>query len=245
MKDICLYGHLAECFGPLHRYEVSSIQEAMWALDVNHDGRFFKEIRKDGLYQIVCGPDLDGDLLDENQLTMQFNGNTAFHFYPIIEGSEISGKGIAMAVIGVALIATGIGVGLAGMGTAIGGFAGVMGTAVPGTFGLMTWGGVTLLGATLALSGISQLLSPSVSTDYDSREAAKDRKSSLFNGPVNTVEQGGCIPVVFGRHWIGTTVVSAALTVIDEAIDEDSEQADATWTDNITIFGTTIHFPPT
>jgi len=216
LRDIYLYGDLAERFGDHHRYAVKSIPEVMWALDANHGG-FLKAIRRDGQYRVVCGPSLDDDTstqLGVDQLWMSF-GRGAFHIAPVIEGAGGggSGKAIGSIVLGVALMATGIGGALyasemlaTGLGTALPGFAGT-------AFGI-TWGSVALLGAAITLGGISQVLSqtPEIQS-YDVRESEKNRKSWIFNGPRNSVEEGGCLPVVFGRHWIGSTQVSAGIDI--------------------------------
>jgi len=218
LRDIYLYGDLAARFGPHHRYSVKSIPEAMWALDANHGG-FFRALRKDGRYRVVCGPSLDDEIstqLGADQLWMSF-GKGAFHVAPVIEGSGGggSGKAIGMTVLGVALMATGVGGALyagttlaTGLGTALPGFAGT-------AFGI-TWGSVALLGAALTLGGIAQALTPTPEVQsYDVRESEKHRKSWIFNGPRNSVEEGGCIPVVFGRYWVGSTMVSAGIEIKD------------------------------
>lgn len=217
LRDIYLYGDLAERFGAHHRYAVKSIPEAMWALDANHGG-FFRALKKDGRYRVVCGPSLDDEAstqLATDQLWMSF-GQGAFHIAPVIEGAGSGGgKTVGMVVLGVALMATGVGGALyagtslaAGLGTALPGFVGT-------AFGI-TWGSVALLGAALTLGGIAQALTPTPEVQsYDVRESEKHRKSWIFNGPRNSVEEGGCIPVVFGRYWVGSTMVSAGIEIKD------------------------------
>jgi len=188
----------------------------MGALDANHGG-FFRALKKDGRYRVVCGPSLDDEVstqLSADQLWMSF-GRGAFHIAPVIEGSGSggSGKAIGTIVLGVALMATGVGGALAvgtnlaaGLGTALPGFAGT-------AFGI-TWGSVALLGAAMTLGGISQALTPTPDVQsYDVRESEKHRKSWVFNGPRNSIEQGGCLPVVWGRHWIGATMVSGGIAI--------------------------------
>lgn len=206
LRDIYLYGDLADKFGSHHRYAAKSIPEAMWAIHANSDWKFFQAIKRDGRYHVVHGPSLESDestFLGEKQLIMQFGPGT-FHIAPVIEGSGGGGigKAIGMVVLGVALMATGIGFGF-------------LGTA--GSFLSISWGGIAAIGTVLALSGVSQMLTPTPEiTSYDNViESEKHRKSWIFNGPRNSIEQGGCIPVVFGRHWVGSTVVSAGIEVKD------------------------------
>jgi predicted phage tail protein len=45
-----------------------------------------------------------------------------------------------------------------------------------------------------------------------------DTASYLFNGPVNTTEQGNPVPVLYGRLIVGSQVVSASVCAYDLAI---------------------------
>lgn len=56
------------------------------------------------------------------------------------------------------------------------------------------------------------LLAPDPPADYDDSEL-NSKKSFLFSGPTNTMEQGGAIPLVYGRMIIGSTVVSAGVRI--------------------------------
>ena len=89
LRDIYLYGDLADKFGSHHRYAAKSIPEAMWAIHANSDWKFFQAIKRDGRYHVVHGPSLESDestFLGEKQLIMQFGPGT-FHIAPVIEGS--------------------------------------------------------------------------------------------------------------------------------------------------------------
>ena len=43
------------------------------------------------------------------------------------------------------------------------------------------------------------------------RAAVDERASFIFNGAVNVIEQGGAVPVAYGRSIVGSTVVSAGI----------------------------------
>ena len=47
--------------------------------------------------------------------------------------------------------------------------------------------------------------------DPDSGEAADKKQSYLFNGGVNSIEQGGGVPLIFGQTRAGSTVISAGI----------------------------------
>jgi len=66
-------------------------------------------------------------------------------------------------------------------------------------------------GASLVLGGLAQMLAKNPQKPNDSA-------SYLFNGPVNTTEQGNAVPVLYGRLIIGSQVISASLSAYDLAI---------------------------
>lgn len=213
MKDIYLYGHLAEEFGKHFRLSVRSAAEAIRALEANFPGKFFKSIR-DGEYQIqrnVIDPGIPEDQLKMNLSTSEI------HIVPVLAGAKGSkGKGIMTAVLGVALIAAAIA--FAPAAAAGSGFLGAnLGASVIGGTGLfssLTFGQVALWGVSLALSGVSSLLTPTPKvsqSSYSNRERPEERPSFLFNGAVNTTEQGGPVPLVYGQMRVGSVVIAGGL----------------------------------
>lgn len=80
---------------------------------------------------------------------------------------------------------------------------------VAGVFFKQPW--MVNLGASMALGGVAEMLAgtPKMS-DYANAEVAL-RPSFIFNGPINTVAQGGPIPLVYGRYRVGTTIISAGI----------------------------------
>lgn len=219
MRNVYLYGVLAEKYGPHFRFEVDTVGEAIRALQANFK-TFFGDLRS-GSFHVVRGDTLlDGDPVSEEQLKL-FLGKSDLHICPLISGASGGGKGIITAVLGIALIATasilsgGIAAGsLSGFGAAM------KGTALSFGIGSITWGNIAMFGGILALSGISQLLSPMPNVgDYGDREDKK--QNFLMNGSINRYEQGGAIPVVYGKVRVGSIVVSSGLDVRDTSDDED------------------------
>lgn len=66
-----------------------------------------------------------------------------------------------------------------------------------GAFGATAGTIVTSIATSLAIQGVSQLLAPGPETDK------KENEGYLFNGPVNTVQQGYPVPVCYGELRIG------------------------------------------
>ena len=118
---------------------------------------------------------------------------------PVIEGSD-DFMSILTIIIGVALIAVG-GWGL--MGVTSMGAGGAMGTA-------LVLGGIGLVAA-----GITNLLTPMPEFgDFNEIERG-GAKAYLFNGPENTVREGGPVFVGYGRLLVGSHVIQSASDVVD------------------------------
>jgi predicted phage tail protein len=65
------------------------------------------------------------------------------------------------------------------------------------------------MGASMALSGVAAMLTPTPKSTQSSNVA--QNPSFIFNGAVNTVAQGGPIPLVYGRFRTGSVVISSGL----------------------------------
>ena len=63
------------------------------------------------------------------------------------------------------------------------------------------------LGMGLVLAGAAAMLTPEV----DDGGGAEQAENYHFSGPINTVKQGGCVPLVYGRAIVGSTTISASL----------------------------------
>lgn len=66
------------------------------------------------------------------------------------------------------------------------------------------------IGATLAIGGIIQMMSPQPSSLAKS-EDAENSASYAFGGPVNTTAQGNPIGILYGEREIGGAVISAGI----------------------------------
>jgi predicted phage tail protein len=113
-------------------------------------------------------------------------GAAPISFVPVVAGAGAVGRIIA----GIALVAIGL--------------------FVPGIGAL----GVQLLvavGASLALSGVAQLLTP---TPKISQDEADPRKSFSFSGIQNTSRAGVPVPVVYGETLVGSVVISAGIDIV-------------------------------
>lgn len=198
LKKIKLLGHLRKKFGKEYTFDVSSPAEAVKALC--HQVKGFREYLQNGKgkgqkFKIIVG---DSALFDvEKQLTMQTSNDISI--VPLIKGS---GGDLGNVILGGALLASSLGFGPLG-GLFVGEFAAFAG--IGAAIG-------TGVGGALLFSGLSGMLfkPPQVMTPS---ETNKDNdRSYLFNGAVNTTQQGQPIPIGYGRMRIGSQVVSASLS---------------------------------
>jgi predicted phage tail protein len=211
LRTVHLYGHLAAEFGPSFALDIDTPAEAIRALCCQLP-RFYHALRK-GAYEIVRGESPEsGFALSEIELPMVC-GADSIHIMPVVEGGN--SKGAITAILGIVLIATAFitaGTSLAAFGAAggVGGsMAGMMGVST-GFMGV-TYGQIALMGGALALSGISSLLAPTPQIENYDRE--EKQTSFLFNGAFPRNEQGGPLPLVYGR-WqrVAPIRVSGAIT---------------------------------
>jgi predicted phage tail protein len=123
---------------------------------------------------------------------------------PVVAGAGGVGKILA----GVALIAAAIV--LAPVG---GGFLGLGAGALTGTFTLGAAASVAIgsIGVSLALGGISQLLTPTPKISQGEDSTNDPRKSYSFSGIQNISRQGVPVPVIYGEVFTGSIVISAGI----------------------------------
>lgn len=72
---------------------------------------------------------------------------------------------------------------------------------------------ITAAGVAMVAGGVVQLLTPVPNFEALSNERPDARPSFLFNGAVNVFEQGGPVPLCYGRFKCGTVIVSAGFSV--------------------------------
>ncbi|MEK7492166.1 MAG: tail assembly protein, partial [Pseudomonadota bacterium] len=76
--------------------------------------------------------------------------------------------------------------------------------------------GVGLAGASMALGGVVQMLSPQAK-GLSTKDSPNNGASYNFNGPVNTTAQGNPVPILYGRMIVGSAVLSGGIFAEDQA----------------------------
>ncbi|WP_150679082.1 tail assembly protein [Pandoraea pneumonica] len=193
LRTIRLYGSLGARFGRVHRFVVSNAAEAIRAMCVQFKG-FEKELidsRRNGVaYALFIGK----RNISQSELSFP-PGKDDIRIAPVLRGSKRGG--LLQVVLGAALIAA---------------------SFIPG-LNAVAWSGAStflgMTGASLALGGVVQLLSPQQS-GLSAKDSPDNGASYNFNGPVNTQAQGNPVPTGHGRMIIGGPVISAGIYAEDQ-----------------------------
>lgn len=203
LKTIRLYGVLGTTFGRVHRLAVKTPKEAVKALSVIIPGfeAFMNSSAQRGIeYAIFKGK----KNISEDELTDN-SGSLEIRIAPIITGSKRGG--LFQTVLGVALIAAAT---IMTGGAALGFAAGF---AAAGA-----WGTAALVGASMAIGGVMQLIAPHP-TGLSMRESPDNKPSYAFGGPVNTTTQGNPVGVLYtqdNNREIGGAIASAGIYAEDQ-----------------------------
>lgn len=139
-----------------------------------------------------------------SELIRDFDNLKTIDIVPVLEGSD-NFMSIFTIIIGIVLIATGVGaIAAPGFLTGAGGALGA------GMKAALVMGGLGLVAA-----GVTNLLTP-MPKFGDFREIEQGgARSYLFNGPENTIREGGPVFVGYGRLLVGSHVVQSSSDVVD------------------------------
>jgi predicted phage tail protein len=186
MKTVKLYGELGKRFGRVHRFDVKTPAEAIRALSANF--RDFKKFMIDSEKAGIGFRVKNGNYELENEKQVLEPAGKTIQIIPVVMGANAESR----VLIGAALIAIGV----------------VINVYAPGA-GQIPIG----IGASLALGGVAEMISPPPKLKEDLPQPPQNTPSSSFNGPVNTVQQGYPVPIGYGRLVVGSAVVSAGIDV--------------------------------
>ena len=167
--------------------------------------RFILDSEKDGVsYRMMVGRQHIGEQNFED-LALPFGEREVFSIAPAIAGA---GGNFGRILLGAGLIGASFLFPGAGL---FGGAAGVTFTGTAAT--LATVGtGLSAIGAGLVLGGVAEMISPTPVPQQ--RKEAEQLGSFTFSGIVNISRQGIPVPVVLGRAYAGSVVISSGLDVV-------------------------------
>ena len=213
MRVIKVYGSLAKFLGQRSfRAAVNTPAEAMRFLVANFPN--LREHMAEKFYKVGVGK-IDLDIGDQpEQLHYPTGKAEAIRIVPVIGGAK---SGTAKILIGIGLIAAAFIIGPAaggflGIGAGLGGATGA-GAAV--SMGLVSGSfasAVGMIGVSLVIGGVAQLLTPVPKTSYDETDPSK---SYSFSGIQNVSRQGVPVPICYGEVLVGSVVISAGVNAED------------------------------
>jgi predicted phage tail protein len=223
MKVVKVYGALRKKLGQCRfQFEADTPAQALKALCVNFPGleKWLLDSENDGVgYRVTIGKE---KLTEHNAglIVGPWSEREVFSITPVLTGAG-QGAGQIFAGIGLvalAILAAPIGGGFLGLGA--GAFGSTAAGAASGfTLGAAASSAIGAIGVAVALGGVAQALSPApvnstaaVNTYERGRDAAKF-ESFTFSGIVNTEKQGLPVPIIYGRCFTGSSVISVGIDV--------------------------------
>jgi len=207
LTKVYLVGSLGKALGrELWELDVTSVSEALRAIDINTRGGLERYLRGPGAkrhYKIALQKKTN--LIDIKEEVHHKSGRSTIYIMPTIRGRNDGWSKIAAGVVILALAYfTG------GLSLGATGWAGTGATVAGGSATLSFAGSLAVgFGISLVLGGITQLLTPSPRGPEG--EAAEQKNSTLFQGNAAAVVQGGCVPVVYGRALV--TPIPVSITI--------------------------------
>ena len=210
MRVIKVYGPLAKFLGRRQfKAVVNTPAEAIRFLVANFPK--LKAHMADQYYKVCAGKnELDvGSHLE--QLHYPMAQTECIRIIPVIAGA---GGAAAKIGIGIALVAAAFII-----GPAVGGFLGIgagLGGAGAGLVGGAFASSIGLIGVSLVLGGVAQLISPTPKISSGEDSTNDPRKSYSFSGIQNVARQGVPVPVVYGEMIVGSVTISAGINTEDD-----------------------------
>jgi predicted phage tail protein len=204
LRKIRVYGSLAKFLGRrVFEADIASAAEAVRFLVAN-----FPQLEKhmaEQHYRVDVGN--YGLTLDELHHP---TGQQEIKIVPVIGGA---GGNVGQILLGVGLIAASFllpGAGIFGA-TSVFGVTAAQGGVVLAGIGTA----LSAVGASLVLSGVAGLLTPTPTTTLGAKGDDDPRKTYSFSGIQNTSRQGVPVPIVYGETLVGSVVISAGIDTVE------------------------------
>ncbi len=199
MKDVMIQielgGVLGKTFGKTHQRLISTVHEATRSLAATIPGfeKFMITSNRRGLtYAVFKGKKNIG--VDDLGFPVT---SDVIRIMPVIIGSKKGG--LLQTILGAVLVGAALLAGPVGLGAISANAA---------------WN-IGAMGASLALGGVVQMLSPQP-TGLASKQGADNKASYAFGGVTNTAAQGYPVPLGYGKRRIGGAIISAGIYVEDQ-----------------------------
>ncbi|RJT50293.1 tail assembly protein [Rahnella variigena] len=191
MTKIELGGSLGKIFGKTHHRLIRTVGEVGKALSctIPEFGRYMNNSKQRGItYAVFRGKKNIG----EDDLGYPVT-EEVIKIIPLIIGSKKAG--LLQTILGAVIIAAAFVVSFTPFAA-----------ASPFLYAM---------GASMALGGVIQLLSPQTA-GLSSKQDADNQASYAFGGVTNTAAQGYPVPLLYGKRRIGGAIISAGIYVEDQ-----------------------------
>ena len=201
LRKIKLYGQLAKFIGRrVLEADVATAAEAVRMLVANFPG--LEQHMAEQYYRVTVGTyDLGLDEIHDPA------GQQDIKIVPVVAGA---GGSVGKILAGVALVALAIAVPyIAGAAVWAGSLSYAAGSALISLAPV-----IGALGASLALGGIAQLISPVPKVPQGGGSDNDPRKTYNFSGIQQTSRQGVPVPCVYGLTLVGSVVISAGTDTV-------------------------------
>ena len=197
LRKLKLYGELAKFIGHKEfEIKVHNLPQAISFLVNNFPG--VEAYMNPKLYQVRIGNyEISKDEIDYPI------GQQDIHIVPVISGA---GSGFRNILVGGLLI----GASFFFPGAGLFGTTSFLGSAVTGTVGAAIGTGLSAIGAGLILSGVSEMLYPTQTAEFEDNPQI----SFSFAGTQNTARAGTPVPIVYGEIFTGSVVISGDVDTI-------------------------------
>ena len=199
MKKIKVYGELKKYLNQSTFYfDVCTASQAIKALCANFAGleKWLIDNDQNGIsYKVKIGEDEIGED-NITDLVLPLSSKQVFSITPVITGS---GRGFGRILTGALIIGAGF--------------------LVPASWAIGTFGGTPILvgstlkkfGLIMSLTGVVEMLSPQ--PEFPNMEQANQLQNFSFSGINNVNQVGTPIPIVMGRAFCGSAIISSGLDV--------------------------------
>ena len=197
LRKLKLYGELAKFIGHKEfEIKVHNLPQAISFLVNNFPG--VEAYMNPKLYQVRIG----NYEINENEIDYPI-GQQDIHIVPVISGA---GGGFGRFLTGALLI----GASFFFPGAGLFGTYGIGGAAAGAGIGTTIGTGLSAIGAGLLISGVSEMLFPTQTTEFEDNPQI----SFNFAGTQNTSRAGTPIPIVYGEIFTGSVVISGDVDTI-------------------------------
>jgi predicted phage tail protein len=194
LVEITLHGELGETIGEKWEICVSSVSEAMRAIQTNSGGKLFPYLfeswKREEKYQVIVdGKTLDTSDIDPSDPETVYNSELMINrkfkkldIVPVIEGGLF-----VPILIGAGLLAAGM---------------------------IFSMPLLIMIGLGLIISGLANLLAkPPDFEEFQQFTDVRAKGSYLFNGPTNALREGGPVPLGYGRLLLGSQVIGSSYVI--------------------------------